>query len=328
MALRTGLANVGGMTPQSALNPIRALVIAADPVVAGPLDAAMAPLASLVPERITTAGMAISRRLAAAVDVILVDLAIAGDDEVAELCRASGEASPVAVVGLLRHDCPLRTANALRAGVQECLVVTDLTSARLERSLRQAVERHRVQQQLADLALRDELTGLYNRRGILAFGEFQRRQCLRAGRTLVVVQLDLDGLKVINDTWGHAAGDQAIAGTAAILRCTFRESDIVGRLGGDEFVALAIDADAAAIHRVERRLSLALDAHNVRQTTPFKLSFSIGTSVLIPPASPTLAELFGRADAELYRAKRASYARAGRWVPPAPAYPATPHAAA
>lgn len=315
------------MTPQSPLNPIRALVIAADPVVAGPLEALVAPLASVATDRVATTVAASHTRLAAPVDVILVDLALVGDDEIADLCRPAGDAGPVAVVGLLRHDCPQRTANALRAGAQECLVITDLSSARLERSLRQAVERHRVQQQLADLALRDDLTGLYNRRGILALGEFQRRQCLRSGRTLVVVQLDLDGLKVINDTWGHAAGDQAIGGTAAILRCTFRESDIIGRLGGDEFVAIAVDADAAAIHRVERRLALALEAHNARQTTPFRLSFSAGASVLIPPAAPTLAELLSRADAELYRAKRAGYARAGRWVPPSP-LPVAPHAAA
>jgi diguanylate cyclase (GGDEF)-like protein len=316
-----------GMTPQSPLNPIRALVIAADPLVAVPLDALIAPLGSVSSHRVSSTSAAGVARLEAPPDVILIDLALVGDDEVADLCRPSGETGPAAVIGLLRHDCPLRTANALRAGAQECVVIADLTPARLERSIRQAVERHRVQQQLADLALRDDLTGLYNRRGILALGDFQRRQCLRSGRTLVVVQIDLDGLKVINDTWGHAAGDQAIAGMAAILRCTFRESDIIGRLGGDEFVALAVDADAAAIHRVERRLALALEAHNARSTSPFKLSFSAGASVLIPPAAPSLAELMSRADAELYRAKRASYARSGRWVPPSQATVA-PHAAA
>jgi diguanylate cyclase (GGDEF)-like protein len=315
------------MTPQSPLNPLRALVIAADPLVAVPLDALMAPLGSVTTTRVSSIAVAGPARLETPPDVILVDLALVGDDEIADLCRPAGDTGSAAVMGLLRHDCPLRTANALRAGAQECVVIADLTPARLERSLRQAVERHRVQQQLADLALRDDLTGLYNRRGILALGDFQRRQCLRSGRTLVVVQIDLDGLKLINDSWGHAAGDQAIAGTAAILRCTFRESDIIGRIGGDEFVAIAVDADAAAIHRVERRLALALEAHNSRRTAPFKLSFSIGTSVLIPPSAPTLAELLSRADAELYRAKRASYARAGRWVPPSQA-PVAPHAAA
>ena len=154
---------------------------------------------------------------------------------------------------------------------------------------------------------------------MLALGEYQRRQCLRSGRTLVVVGVDVDGLKTINDTWGHQAGDQAIAGTASILRCTFRESDIVGRVGGDEFLAIAVDADAAAVHRVQRRLTQALTAHNARQTTPFQLSFSVGTSVLIPPSSPSLSDLIARADSELYRSKRADRRVLPGWVPQMPA---------
>jgi diguanylate cyclase (GGDEF)-like protein len=312
------------MTPQSP-SPLRVVVAAADPVVAGPVEALLSLVPSVTTRRVTTPAAAIALRATSAADAVLVDLAIVGDEEMAELCRPGGDDRPVAIVGLLRHDCPLRTSDTLRAGAQECLVVADLTPARLERSLRQAVERQRVQQRLADLALRDDLTGLYNRRGVMALGEHQRRQCLRSGRTLVVVEVDLDGLKVINDTWGHQAGDQAIAATAALLRCTFRESDIVGRVGGDEFLAIAVDADAAAVHRVQKRLIQALAAHNRRQTSPFILSFSIGSSVLIPPAGPTLAELINRADVELYRAKRMGYAQAARWLPPAP--PAAPVAA-
>jgi len=316
------------MTPQSSSYPLRVLVVAADPVVAGPLEALIAPLTSIAALRVPTPAAAAAARASMPIDAILVDLALTGDDEIADLCRQSGDPGSVAVVGLLRHDCRLRTSEALHAGAQECLVITDLTPARLERSLRQALERQRVQQRLADLALRDDLTGLYNRRGVLALGEYQRRQCLRSGRTLVVVQVDVDGLKTINDTWGHQAGDQAIAATASILRCTFRESDIVGRVGGDEFLAIAVDAEAAAVHRVQKRLAQALAAHNRRQTAPFELSFSTGTSVLIPPSAPTLADLIGRADCELYRAKRAERRPIAEWLPPVTATVPVPVAAA
>jgi diguanylate cyclase (GGDEF)-like protein len=317
------------MTPQSPSYPLRVLVVAADPVVAGPLEALISPLSSIAVLRVPTPAAAAAARASMPVDAILVDLALTGDDEIGEMCRQSGE-SAVAVVGLLRHDCRLRTSEALHAGAQECLVITDLTPSRLERSLRQALERQRVQQRLADLALRDDLTGLYNRRGVLTLGEYQRRQCLRSGRTLVVVQVDVDGLKTINDTWGHQAGDQAIAATASILRCTFRESDIVGRVGGDEFLAIAVDAEAAAVHRVQKRLAQALLAHNRRQTAPFELSFSTGTSVLIPPSAPSLADLIGRADCELYRAKRAERRPIVEWLPhvAAPAPVPVPVAAA
>lgn len=307
------------MTPQSTSCALRLLLVAADPVVAGPIEALLAAVPSLAAVRVTTLAAAPAARAAGAVEAVLVDLAMTGEDDLLELTRPAGDLSPVAVIGLLRHDCALRTTQALNAGVQECLVLGDLSPTRLTRAVRQAVERQRVQQKVADLALRDDLTGLYNRRGLLALGEYQRRQCLRTGRTLVVVQVDVDRLKHINDTWGHQAGDQAIAATASILRCTFRESDIVGRIGGDEFLAIAVDADAAAVHRVQRRLSQALAAHNARHATPFPFSFSIGTSVLIPPSMPTLNELIARADQELYRMKRSDHISPRvSMVPPTP----------
>ena len=148
--------------------------------------------------------------------------------------------------------CAPHDARRFRPAHRSASSSPDLTTDRLMRSLRQGIERQRVHQRLADLALRDELTGLYNRRGFFAIGEHLRRECLRHGRSLSVVQVDVDGLKSINDSFGHAAGDQAIAATASILRCTFRESDLVARLGGDEFVAIALDADRASTLRVPR----------------------------------------------------------------------------
>ena len=115
----------------------------------------------------------------------------------------------------------------------------------------------------------------------------------------------------------------------AILRCTFRESDIVARVGGDEFLAIAVDADAAAVGRMHKRLTRALLAHNLRQTTAFALSFSVGASVLIPPSTPPLSDLIARADGELYHAKRSDRRVLPRWVPsPGPAPMPVPAAAA
>ena len=97
----------------------------------------------------------------------------------AQMARRDGSNTISAVGGIKIPTVDIFIA-AYRAGAQECVVIADLTPARLERSLRQAVERHRVQQQLADLALRDDLTGLYNRRGILA----ERRGQWAAARTV------------------------------------------------------------------------------------------------------------------------------------------------
>jgi diguanylate cyclase (GGDEF)-like protein len=298
------------MSPQT---PLRLLVVSGDRLVAGTIEAL---LARAVPERIVqrapSLAAALALQLSARADAILVDLAFVDASELADLTRPiAGE--PSTVLGVLRQDCSLTMAEALRAGVQECILLSDLTPERLSRSLRQAIERQRLQQQLADLALRDELTGLYNRRGLFAIGEHARRQCLRNARALGIVQIDVDGLKTINDTFGHATGDQAIAATASILRCTFRESDVIARLGGDEFVAIAVDADRDAMVRVLDRLQTALVHHNARRATPFVLSFSAGFAVLTPPARPTLTDLLEQADVALYEHKR----RTGtpRWMP-------------
>ena len=246
------------------------------------------------------AGAALSEQW---IDAVIVDLAMIDGTELSELTRVE-QSEPPTVFGLLRHDCALRTTEALQAGAQECLVISDLTTDRLLRSLRQGIERQRVHQRLADLALRDELTGLYNRRGFYAIGEHLRRECLRHGRSLSVVQVDVDGLKSINDAFGHAAGDQAIAATASILGCTFRESDLVARLGGDEFVAIALDADRAVMPRVAARLDEALAQHTLRSKAPYALSLSSGFSVLAPPDRPTLNDLIESADHALYASKR------------------------
>jgi diguanylate cyclase (GGDEF)-like protein len=279
------------------------LIVSGDSLVTGSVEHLLSKTRGTRVQRASTIANASAVLAEQWIDAVVVDLAMIDGTELTDLTRA-GRPEPPTVFGLLRQDCALRTTEALHAGAQECLVFSDLTADRLMRSLRQGIERQRVQQRLADLALRDELTGLYNRRGFFAIGEHLRRECLRHGRTLAVIQVDLDGLKAINDSFGHAAGDQTIAATAAILRCTFRESDIVARLGGDEFVAVALEADRVAVGRVLARLDEALEQHNLRSKAPYSLSFSAGSSVLTPPERPTLSDLLDNADRALYANKR------------------------
>jgi diguanylate cyclase (GGDEF)-like protein len=289
------------MTPQS---PLSLLLVTGDALVAGTLESHLSfVFPGVTVRRAQTVSAAVIAQSSVPPDAVLADLAMLDDSDLVDLTRPVS-LDPPPVFGILRQDCPLRTAEALQAGVQECLVASDLTPERLARSLRQGIERQRLQRRLADLALRDELTGLYNRRGFFALAEHQRRQCLRTGHGLVVVQADVDGLKEINDTLGHQAGDQAIAASAAVLRCTFRESDIVARLGGDEFAAVAVDADEDSVARILERLEQAVDAQNVRGSLGFRLSLSVGAALLMPLARTSLAELLAEADRSLYREKR------------------------
>ena len=119
------------------------------------------------------------------------------------------------------------------------------------------------------------------------------------------MQIDLDGLKSINDTFGHAAGDQAIVATAAILRGTFRESDVVARLGGDEFVALPstpITSPPPASSSGWRKRSRSTTCERRR---PLWLHSALARP-LMPPERPTLADLLAEADCALYANKRRS----------------------
>ncbi len=154
---------------------------------------------------------------------------------------------------------------------------------------------------LEHVALRDELTGLYNRRGwfVLAEHELERARRSRSARVLLFV--DLDGLKQVNDVLGHREGDRAIVDAAAVLSAASRGSDIVGRLGGDEFVLLLGEDGHADVART--RLVEALRRHNESSGASFELRLSIGAEVWFPDEACTLDELVRRADAEMYADK-------------------------
>src|SRR6266540_7511094 len=116
-------------------------------------------------------------------------------------------------------------------------------------------ERKRAEAAIETLSLVDELTELYNRRGFMAFSKQHLTSIQRTNKNLMVVYADLDGLKQINDSFGHKEGDRALIKTAEILKATFRSSDVIGRLGGDEFTVLAAveseDGVESAIARLE-----------------------------------------------------------------------------
>src|SRR5262249_23987073 len=100
---------------------------------------------------------------------------------------------------------------------------------------------HRVklEEELRSLSLRDELTGLHNRRAFVSFLDHQMKLAGRAKKKgLYLLFIDLDEFKWINDSLGHEEGDRALVGASHILRSTFRDADIIARLGGDEFVVL------------------------------------------------------------------------------------------
>src|SRR2546425_8743481 len=165
---------------------------------------------------------------------------------------------------------------AVRAGAQDFLVKSDLDGERLARALRHAIERNRLHAALLDLALVDELTGLYNRRGFLTLATPDLRVAGRGDETLLVAFADLDGLKRVNDTAGHAVGDRALRDSAGVLRQTFRDSDLVARIGGDEYAVLVRHAGPESAGVLADRLKRQVREFNPRAARPHQLSISLG----------------------------------------------------
>jgi diguanylate cyclase (GGDEF)-like protein/PAS domain S-box-containing protein len=170
---------------------------------------------------------------------------------------------------------------------------------RAERRLREQAE------ELRALSLVDELTGLYNRRGFTTLAQQQLATARRLGKKVALLFVDLDGLKPINDHFGHEAGDRALVAAADLLRACFRESDVIGRLGGDEFSVAAMEVSPGVVEVFSRRLERALAAFNASSNEPWMLAFSMGSVEFDPGAPQSLAELLQRADELMYAQKRA-----------------------
>lgn len=167
-----------------------------------------------------------------------------------------------------------------------------------------AMKQALLDRELKYLALTDDLTCLYNRRGFFAAATQQLRLARRDSKHLLLLFCDLDNLKKINDAFGHQEGDMALIRTADALEQTFRGSDVLARLGGDEFVVLAVEAGQhQSLESMSRRLE-----QNLKKASssggPCTLSLSVGVARFDPKNPITLGELLVQADRAMYEKKR------------------------
>jgi diguanylate cyclase (GGDEF)-like protein len=172
----------------------------------------------------------------------------------------------------------------------------------LMRAVECAVKQHMLRAEVSNLALTDELTGLYNRRGFLALTERQLKLGRRADREMLLFFIDVDGLKRINDSFGHSEGDLALIRTREVMEKTFRDSDVLARLGGDEFAALAIEAPGHSEATIRGRLRQNLAAVS-RKEPRYQLSFSLGAVRFDPRTGSSIGQLMCQADRAMYEHK-------------------------
>jgi diguanylate cyclase (GGDEF)-like protein len=219
------------------------------------------------------------------------------------------------VLPLVVHDQPLgtlvlgsREKGAFHEGVRGLL---EVLGSHLAVSLSNA----RMVRRLEEQATTDGLTGLLNKRALLACADRKLAEARRFGRQLSVLVADIDHFKRVNDTWGHDVGDLVIKGLAAIHDRNKRNTDAVARFGGEEFVTLCDETDSQGALLLAERIRTEL------ARTPFRAggesihcTCSIGIATY-PEAGASWAELFKAADAALYASKRAGRDRVTVWQP-------------
>lgn len=166
-----------------------------------------------------------------------------------------------------------------------------------------ALKQSLLEREIRALAITDELTGLYNRRGFLAAATHQMKLAHRNGQNVLLLFCDLDNLKGINDSCGHQEGDLALVRTADALEETFRDSDIIARLSGDEFAVLALEASMPNREDIKPRLEKSLAQANGAESR-YQLSLSIGVARFDPANPGSLAELMASADLDMYAHKK------------------------
>lgn len=229
-------------------------------------------------EEAETLAAALERLSGGGIDLVLLDLNLPDSEGIVTFERASAFAPDVPVVVLTDVDDEDVAMGTVQGGAQDYLVKGEVEANLLLRSVRYAVERHRLLSALRSLSLIDDLTGLYNKRGFQELGAQQLKLARRMSRGVLLVVLDVDRFKTINDTLGHHVGDRALLKLAELVRSTFRRSDLAARMGGDDFAILAMEASEDDAQLITRRIRDRIDHFNRTSKEPYRLSLSLGVA--------------------------------------------------
>jgi diguanylate cyclase (GGDEF)-like protein len=249
-------------------------------------------------------GEAIDRLINERIDIILLDLNLSdswGYSTFKEIQSLELSVPVILMTGMSDEEIALM---AIQEGAQDFMVKGEVDSKLLFRSIRYAIERHQMQVELRSLSLKDELTGLYNRRGFLTLAGQHLKLARRTGQEFFILFADIDDLKEINDTFGHAEGDAILDAAATVFRQTFKEPDILARYGGDEFLALITDAVNDSEESIYQRLQTQVAQINYECNLKSFFSMSVGVKCFDPTKEAEIEDLIAKADEELYKDKQ------------------------
>ncbi len=290
------------------MSPTRILVVEDEAIVAKDIETALHGLGYSVPAVAASGEAAIEKAEALHPDLVLMDIRLKGQ---IDGVKAAGEINGrlgIPIVYLTAH-ADQQTLRRAKTTQPLGYILKPFDERDLSAAIELALHRHRSQMTLRSLALVDELSGLYNRRGFFTVARQHVKFARRTKQGFWLLFLDVDRLKQINDVFGHQEGDAALVTTAEILRKTFRESDVLGRLGGDEFVVLAIHASEDSAASMMARLEENLAERNRQRAGGYELALSVGIARYEPESSASIEELLAKADEALYEHKRAKRKR-------------------
>ena len=157
---------------------------------------------------------------------------------------------------------------------------------------------------LDTISKRDELTGVFNRRGFMTAANELIKDKANVGKYVLTAYADTDNLKIINDRYGHDEGDFALVSSSDILRNAFEEKGIIGRIGGDEFAALVITDNLEDEKFIREQIVKDLEYLNRESGKPYVVGVSVGMSFAKIKAEMEISDLLERADALLYKEKK------------------------
>ncbi len=200
--------------------------------------------------------------------------------------------------------------------VSMCLLVSQFNRIRAK-STKRKNELAEALARIQDLATRDELTGLFNRRHMLELLNTEKHRCIRTDRRFCIALIDVDHFKAVNDTHGHGVGDEVLATVAVVITGGLRETDVVARWGGEEFLIMFTDTDCPTAELVLSRIQMMLSATMVSQSVPsLHVTFSAGLTRY--DSDEMLTRTIDRADRGLYMAKAGGRNRVVRLDPGQP----------
>jgi diguanylate cyclase (GGDEF)-like protein len=241
-------------------------------------------------------------------DVYLIDHFLgehSGLDLLDEAVQAGCKAPMIIVTGQSTREFDHA---AMMAGAMDYLVKGKVDGQLLERSIRYALERSRLLKKIHEMAVRDDLTSLYNRRELHRFLDYEVLNSRRYNHSFSIMMMDIDHFKYINDRFGHRLGDEILQQVGQVLLASTRGCDLQARYGGDEFIVVLPETPARQACICAERIRKAVESLQTQAklesglTEKLDLTISIGVAEY-PYDANTADSLIDTADQALYQAK-------------------------